>query len=160
MSRRPADPSKGVLHHLERLVRKVIGGELLGRDPGHRFRVGGRAGLPGHVGAEIIQDHVVVADRPLFPEDAVEDGEQLPRLDPEAGLLRHLAHQRLLEGFPELHRSSGYDPPSTERLLAPTNEEHPPAVDQHSALASIASGKKYTRAAIWPAAAGMGSPTK
>ena len=64
--------------------------------------------------------------------DPVEDGEHFERLDLDAGLLPHLAHQRLGERLAQLDGPAGNDPAPVERLLAAPDQQHAALVHQHS----------------------------
>ena len=83
--------------------------------------------------------------------DAVEDGQDLGGLHPEAGLLLHLAHDGLLERLAELDRSARHHPATVKGLLSPPDEQDPTVPDDHAADSDHGRGRGHR--------AGCGSST-
>src|SRR6266545_2552300 len=156
--------AEAVLHHLPRLLGKVVGRKILRRDERHRLGVRPRPCVAGHVVAQVVDDHVVIADAAVLAEDAVEHGHDLAGPDDEARLLLDLPHQGLLERLAELHRPPGHHPAAAQRLLAPADQQDPALVDDDRADADLrlegAAAHQRSCGASSPARTGGGGPLR
>jgi len=103
--------------------------------PADGVGVGGRAQLAAGDAAEVVGDDVVVTDAAAFAMDAIEEFDQLERLDEEAGFFAHLAHHAFNEGFTDLKHATGQCPVAFEGFAAAAHEEHAALVDYDRAHA-------------------------
>ena len=116
--------------------------------PADGVGVGGRAQFAAGNAAEVVGDDVVVADAaglaPSFESrfgmdalvmDAIDELDQLERLDEEAGFFAHLAHHAFNQGFTDLKHAARQRPMAFEGLAAAAHEEHAALVDNDRAHA-------------------------
>ena len=60
--------------------------------PSHRIRIRNRPGCAAHHAAQVIRDHIMVADALTLPMNAVQQLDQFHRFDRQSGLFPHLAN--------------------------------------------------------------------
>ena len=109
--------------------------------PGHLV-----VGEPARVVGVVTRAYVVRGDAGCEPAGVVADdvhpaagsvplhgSHEVPDLDPQPGLLEHLAGGRLLVALARFHPSAGHRPRPTGRLLAPPHEQQPAVVPDDAA---------------------------
>ena len=82
--------------------------------------------------AEVVGDDVVVANAagfapsfaPRFKMDAIDQFDQLQRLDEEAGFLAHLADDAIDDGFTQLEHAAGQRPMAFEGFAPAAHEQY------------------------------------
>jgi hypothetical protein len=129
----PVPAAKAVQNDFQSLWRQVVGREVFPADEGDGFRVRSGLRLSSDVFAQIVDDHVVVQDAALVPVYAVEDRQHLEGRHLETRLFTDFPHHGLFEGLAELDRPARNQPSTTEWLLAPPDQKHPPVPDDDGA---------------------------
>ena len=115
--------------------------------PAHRVGIGSSAQFAAGHAAQIIGDHVVVADAALLAVNAVEQLNQFDGFHLEAGFLAHFARNSFDKRFAHFEHAAGQRPMAFEGLAAAPHQQHTALVDHHRAHADAA-GLAETRAAI------------
>jgi hypothetical protein len=105
-------------------------------DPADSFRVRSRKQIATGYAAKIIRDDVMVADALADQVNAVEELNQLYRLDDQAGLFTHLADYAGGERLAHLEQAAGQRPLATKGFGATADEKDAVGVDDHGSDAN------------------------
>ena len=129
-------PFERLLDHAFDRRRHAVPGHLRRGHPFGRFGIRGAGHDAAPDEATVIDDHIVILDasvvRTLDPIQDLDDG---PRLDLEAGLFADFARHGLAERFADLDHAARQAPLALQRRLSALDEEHPIAVDDDRANA-------------------------
>ena len=104
-------------------------------DPAYGIRIGGCQQRAAHDTAQIVRNHIVVADPVPIAMDAVEEFDELNRLDDKACFLEDLPRHRLAERFTHINESTGDGPFALRGLGAALHQQNAPLLDDHRAHA-------------------------
>ena len=96
--------------------------------PANRGSIGGSRERAAHHPAEVICDHVVVADPAFLAIDAIQQLDELYRFHKQPGIFLNLADHSLMESFAHLNQPSGNGPASLGRLFCALHEQDPSLV--------------------------------
>ena len=143
-------PLPAVLDHAHRhriKLQRAMAIPLRPLHPAHRIRIRGRLQFPAHHAAQVVRDHIMVADALALPMNAVQQLDQFHRFDRQPGLFPHLANyprQQRFAQLPALRPAASIGPASARFRAAPaapgphprSPRPRPPAALQETLAAS------------------------
>ena len=112
--------------------------------PAHRVGVGGRPNVPPVTPAQVIRDHVVVANPLAVAMNAVEEFDEFHRLDDQPGLFASLHVPLPRVAFPQFDQTAGNGPLAFQRLASAPDQQHAALVDNHTADANQRRQRKFS----------------
>src|SRR5262249_57488830 len=110
---------EGAMDHVDETVGAIVLAELAHGHPPHLGGIAARLELATHALGHVVDDDVVIADRVLLADHAVDDAAEAEQAHLEAAFLLHLADDGLLQTLAQVYEAPGDTPPPHPSPLTP-----------------------------------------
>lgn len=112
-------------------------------NPSHGIRIRCGAKLSSGNAAEVVGDHIVIADAAFVAVNTLEEFDQIEAFDFQSSFFANFAGDCLGKCFTDFEHASRQGPVAFERFMAPAHQQDAAAVDDDSADADKRGRRKF-----------------